>query len=183
MNYLDRKRRNVVIGADLLESRALLNAHLPHSPIAHVTSIHADTKAPKPITGTLTGMESFSGIPTDPRAFMVTWSATGRSTVGRAAATVSYQGMSNMLNGKIATVSYTDGSGKLTLGNGSTLALTFTGSNQSTLSPKPRYPVTYNFNGTAIVESGPNQGHVYKFTASDTEPNDPLIFKAHFTLK
>jgi hypothetical protein len=29
MNYFDRKRRNVVIGADLLESRTLLNAHLP----------------------------------------------------------------------------------------------------------------------------------------------------------
>jgi hypothetical protein len=81
-----------------------------------------------------------------------------------------------------AKVSYTDGSGTLTLGNGSTLQLTFTGSRQTTLGPKAS-PVTWKFNGTAIVESGPNKGHVDKFTASDTEPYKGAVMTVRFTLK
>jgi hypothetical protein len=183
MNYFDRKRRNVVIGADLLESRALLNAHLPHLPIAQVTSIHADTKALKPITGTLTGMQNPGGFLPNSRSFPVTWSAKGSSTVGPVAVTASYLGTGDLTSSaKIAKISYTDGSGTLTLGNGSTLALTFTGSRQTTLGLKP-HPVTYKFNGTATVESGPNTGHVDRFTASDTEPNNPIVLTVRFTLK
>jgi hypothetical protein len=187
MNHFDRKRRHVVTGADLLESRTLLNAHVPHSPIADVASIHIDTKAPKPITGTLTGMLSFPRVPlTNPHAFFVTWSATGNSTVGPAAVKASFLGTTvEKGNANIARISYTGGSGTLTLGNGSTLALTFTGSRQTRLGQpnKPAPPVTYKFNGTAMVESGPNKGHVDKFTASDTEPNNPLILTVRFTLK
>jgi hypothetical protein len=187
MSYFDRKRSNVVIGADLLESRALLNAHLPHSPIAHVTSIHADTKAPKPISGTLTGMDPISPIPTNPRAYLVTWSATGSSTVGPAAVTATYQEMLIFTsNHKAINTSYTDGSGTLTLGNGSTLALTFTGSRHTMEYQinKPSPPVTYKFTGTAIVESGPNKGQVDKFTASYAGPYKPSPFlTVRFTLK
>jgi hypothetical protein len=88
-------------------------------------------------------------------------------------------------NPKAINTSYTDGSGTLTLGDGSTLALTFTGSRHTMLYQvnKPPPPVTYKFTGTAIVESGPNKGQVEKFTASDKGPNNPLFLTVHFTLK
>jgi hypothetical protein len=128
-------------------------------------------------------MDSITLIPSNPRAYHITWSATGSSTVGPAAVTATYQEtiqFSNMT--KTEKTSYTGGTGTLTLGNGSTLALTFTGSRRTTLGPKPS-PVTYKFNGTAIVESGPNKGHVDKFTASDTEPNNPLFLTVCFKLQ
>ena len=55
-------------------------------------------------------------------------------------------------------------------------------SRQATLGRKP-HPVTYKFNGTAILESGPNKGNVDKFTASDTKPNNPLFLTIRFRLK
>jgi hypothetical protein len=114
VNNLDRKRRNVVIGADLLESRTLLNAHLPHSSIAHVTSIHTDAKALKPITGTLTGELGGGGFLPNSHSFLAFWSATGSSTVGPVSVEATGLGTTVFTsNAGIAKVSYTNGSGTL----------------------------------------------------------------------
>jgi hypothetical protein len=169
---------------ELLESMVLLSgfsAVTHHAAPALVTKLPdaSTAKAPKPITGSLTGMDVIVSIPNS-HAFLVTWQATGSSTVGPAKATATYQGTAEFTNkAKTEKITYTDGSGTLTLGNGSTLALTFTGSRRYTLG----HPVTYQFNGTATVESGANQGHVDKFTASDTEPDSPIDLTVRFTLK
>jgi len=190
MNDSNRKRRNVVLGTDLLESRALLNAHLPQSPIVHVASLHAEASKTKPITGTLSGTQTFdapsASNPPGPLGPALTFSASGSSTVGTVTLTARSHDQVTLLNNRTTVKStYPDGSGTLKLGDGSTLTLTYTGTrvNQTTVVGKPTPRATYSYKGKATVESGTNSGRVYKFTASGsglvTNPTQTL----HFTLK
>jgi hypothetical protein len=182
MNDSNRKRRNVVLGTDLLESRALLNAHLPHSPMVHVSSLHAETSAPKPITGTLTLTSQTYG-PASFGDFTVTVSASGSSTVGSASLSASYlvHDVASKPN-VLVKQALKNGTGTLTLGNGSTLALKFSGTREAFLRVQP-HTATFSLKGTATVQSGPNQGHVEKFTASASAPVATQFVTYRFTLK
>lgn len=182
MNDSNRKRRRVVLGADLLESRMLLNAHLPQSPIVHVASLHTKAKATKPITGKLTLTSQTFG----PGSFgdsNVTVSASGSSTVGSVSLSASYLLHQVAYKPNVLTKqALQNGTGTLTLGNGSTLAVKFSGTREANLRVFPPR-ATFSLKGTATVQSGPNQGHVYKLTATASAPTSVQFITYRFTLK
>lgn len=189
MNDSNHKRHHVVLGTDLLESRMLLNAHLPQSPIVHVASLHAEA-ATRPITGKL--KTQFQYLPPDPSNPMVnhlTFTGSGTSTLGSVQLTAHSEVQIAIFVSKTRknteVDSFSNGVGTITLGDGTTLSLKFTGNRKTVVDVKGKssQPATYTLNGTATVQSGPNQGQVETFRATGTGPGNKNAVTYRFTLK
>ena len=190
MNNSNRKRRNVVLGADLLESRALLNAHLPQSPIMHVTSLHAEASAPKPITGKLNTQLLFGPPnPMNPATEDINFSGSGTSTVGSAHLTA----LAEEQNQRPTVVSrtvflHTDQNCEWDrdpdAGQRLHLALNFSGSLHEWHALEiASHRNLHSPTRSATVQSGPNQGQVETFKATGSAPNNKFAMTLHFTLK
>ena len=148
MSLLKRKRRNAVIGNELLESRELLNAHFPRTTVVHVDSVH--DAAVRTITGTLSGNSEFFPKPSNPLVGSDTYNASGQSTLGAASVKGSDQVFSAFTSKTTYKDTYKTGKWTLTLGNGSTLVVAYGGTGHSLVS---NGPYSASFEGKAKVDS------------------------------
>jgi hypothetical protein len=160
MHRPDRRRSKFVLGSELLESRELLNAHLPHHEFAHVekqaTSSHIR------ITGTLSGTATYTTDPSNPDAGADSYSLSGSTTGGPATVT----GTDSRVEYGITPSSFKDayyaGNWTMSLGNGSTLAIAYIGTDTE---PTGNGPYTSHLKGEAVGTSGPLLGQMFSFTA------------------
>ncbi len=175
-----RRRSRLVLGSELLESRELLNAHMPHHDFAHVAKVA--TPSHMQINGTLSGTAPFTTDPTNPNAGADSYFLSGSSSTGATAATGTDSWMGYPVSSSTYKDLYYGGSWTMTLGNGSTVAISYVGSGKEPISGGPW---TSSVAGRAIGTSGSLVGHAFAFTAkvsgNSDSANDPLTL--HFKLK
>jgi hypothetical protein len=196
MSGLLFKRRQREFGAEFLETRQLLNAHVPHSPAVqvaaasshaihqHAPAVHAAATAPKvihQISGTLTGQGVYTEDTVNTALGTDTYSVTGKTNHG--VVTLASQ---DSVNSPLVTATtyhdvYYGGDATLTLQDGSTIAISYIGSGHSS-SLNGKYTAT--FKGVATGSSGAELGQQYSFTASvvgNSANNNAVTIK--FSLK
>jgi hypothetical protein len=182
MNQLSRRTRiRPSIGAESLESRHLLNAHVPHQPAVHVA---AAPKAPKPhheISGTLTGVSPFTLNPNNSNQGYDTYSATAPTKNGVA----QYFGTDAFTSTPVSATqdhdTYFNGSTVLYLAGNNDISISYVGVGTYPLSGSG--PYTETFKGEAIGITGSLEGHEYSFNANLTGNADTDAVKIKFTLK
>jgi hypothetical protein len=185
MNGEYQKRRRFSPGAELLEGRQLLNAHLPAAP--HATALHAavhvaaaSTHAPRQITGTLTGLAPYTATSADGLAGTDSYTASGKTSFGSGSITGVDSFTSTLKNAKTYNDIYYGGDLTLTLGNGSTVAISYVGSGRS---PTVNGPYSLTVHGEAVGTSGSLRGHFYSFTATEVGNEIDSSVRIKFTLK
>ena len=146
---------------DRLESRELMNAHLPRPQIAHVAQL--GHSAPRTIHGTMNGVSSYVGVLTGSD----TYSLSGQTSAGQAGISGTDDFSSTLLNPNTYSDLYYGGSWEMTMGNGSIVQIAYTGSGKSAVSTGK---FTENLKGTAIGISGSMVGKQFAFTGSLTGP-------------
>jgi hypothetical protein len=175
-----KKMRPISIGTELLESRQLLNAHLPHHPAAHVASVA--THAIHQISGTLTGTSTYVEN-TDSTSLLAfgtdTYSLSGKTNHGAVVFTSQDSVISDTTSPTTFRDTYYGGNATLTLSDGSTVAIAYVASGHS--STDNAYTATYQ--GKAIGTSGAEKGHVYSFTASIKAVAQPSLVDQNVTFK
>lgn len=193
LNSHHRARRRPLIEAEALESRHLLNAHVPHHPAAHVsqhstshvtaeaTKSSAPTKAPHVISGTLTGIGPGTANPSNSNQGIDTYYATAKTKNGVA----TYYGTdgftSTPINATSVKDTYFNGSTVLYLAGNNEVAINYVGHGPYPTQSHGSYSAS--FTGEAIGITGSVTGHVYSFKATlkgDAATNDISI---KFTLK
>jgi hypothetical protein len=185
MNGGYQNRRRLSLGAELLEGRQLLNAHLPAAvhATAHHAPVHAtaaSTHTPHQIAGTLTGQATYTTTLANGLAGTDSYTAGGKTNVGSGSITGADAFVSTLKNAKTYNDIYYDGNLTLTLGNGSTVAISYVGSGQS---PTANGPYSLTVKGEAIGTSGSLMGHMYSFTATESGNEVDSSVKIKFSLK
>jgi hypothetical protein len=172
-----RPPRTRFLHAEGLESRQLLNAHLPGSPAASVSA--ESVKLPGVIHATLSGPSTYTIDPLNDNVGSDFYSATGRDTLGPETLTGQDDYVQKLTKKNIYQDTYTDGSLTIT-GTQGTFSVTYTGSGSQVGLGK----YVENFKGTAVGTSGLVNGKYATIIGSitgDDSSTAPAIFK--YTLK
>jgi hypothetical protein len=195
MNSAHQKRRQLSINTEFLESRQLLNAHVPHQPSVqislpahaiqapHESSVHAASaskQAIHQISGTLTGQGLYTEDTVNLDLGTDAYVVQGKTNQGIVSLTAQDSVDSPAITRTTFQDTYSGGSATLTLKNGSTIGITYHGSGSSS-ALVPQYTAT--FKGQAIGTSGSQLGHKFSFTATvaGNQANADVSFK--ITLK
>jgi hypothetical protein len=184
MNSVCRTRRRPLIGTEFLESRHLLNAHVPHSPAVHVAATPkppAPPKAPHEIAGTLHGLTVYTLNPNNGNQGYDTYSASAPAKGGVATyyGTDSYTSV--QVNPKTFEDTYFNGFTVLYLAGGNDVSINYVGKGPYPASDVGTYSATLK--GEAIGITGSLTGHEYAFNATLTGNAANADFTIKFTLK
>jgi hypothetical protein len=176
MNRSCRSRRQPTIGAEFLESRHLLTAHVTHHPAVHVAATPAPLKplvppkppappkAPHEIAGTLVGLETGTSNPNNSIQGYDTYSASASTKSGTATYFGTDAYTSTMISPSTYEDTYFNGTTVLYLAGGNDVSINYVGKG-----PYPAAdtgPFSATLKGEAIGITGALTGHAYSFTAT-----------------
>ncbi len=178
MHRHDRRRSKLVVGSELLESRELLNAHMPHHDFAHVAKVAMSSHMQ--ISGTLNGTSPYTTDPTNPEAGGDSYAMSGNTSAGQATVSGTDDWMGLAKNATTETDAYYGGDWTMTLSNGSMIAITYVGTGKY---PVTSGPWTLHAHGEAIGISGSLTGHEFSFTANSSGVSTNDLITTHFKLK
>jgi hypothetical protein len=189
VNHSHQSRRRPLLGVDFLESRNLLNAHLPHPATVHVAA-HVKTeaapvppapKAPHEISGTLTGIQSYTLNPNNANQGYDTYSATAPAKGGL----VKYYGTDSYTSVQVSPSTFQDtyfnGFTVLSLAGGNDISISYAGKGPYPASDIGAFSATLK--GEAIGITGALTGHAYSFTAKMTGDAATGDVTIKFTMK
>jgi hypothetical protein len=186
MNNSRRSRIRLSIGTESLESRNLMNAHLPLHPAAHVAALattpaHTNFKAPHQLSGTVTGLSTYTTNPLNANQGYDTYVASTPTAHGVAKYIGTDSFTSTLSNPTTFNDTYFNGFTVLYLADGNNLSISYVGNGKSPASANGNY--TASFKGEAIGIDGPLTGHVYHFTAKLTGNETTSAVSIKFSLK
>jgi hypothetical protein len=167
MNRIERRKLRPECRFDKLESRELLNAHFARPQVAHADILVVRTA--RAITGTLSGVSSYTTNPLNPATGGDTYSFSGRTSAGQVGITGTDTWSESPFNASKASDLYFAGDWTMTMGNGSVIAIAYTGSGKTATSATG--PWNEILNGTAVGISGSMLGKKFLFSGSGQGTN------------
>jgi hypothetical protein len=188
-----QNRRRPSIGAEFLETRNLLNAHVPHAAEVHVAAVHVKAdqatpppapkppKAPHVISGTLTGIVTTIVNPNNIIQGYETYAASAPAKSG----TATYYGIDSFSGVQVSPSTFNDtyfnGTTVLYLAGGNDVSINYVGKGPYPASNTG--PYSASFKGEAIGITGALTGHEYAFKAALTGDATTGAVSIKFTLK
>jgi hypothetical protein len=149
------------LACEILESRALLNARLPHPAAVETSTLSATARSS--ISGSLSGTAAYTASPSNSNVGTDSDNASGNTSMGPGSITGHDQFQSTLMGRNSYHNVYLNGHWTMTLANGSTLTIDYAGNGFSSAATSP-YSATIH--GLAVGTSGPVYGQFLNFYAT-----------------